>query len=141
MREPLDTPLSAVFDVRHQVSISRLNLRVRMVDGTATGGEPAVKSSAELRRLYRVLMDWFPGASELGGSKASVQEWRGAQVMLPDGPTLAGRSGVPRIWLNLGHGASGWAMACGSARSLADHIQGRAPDIDLAPFSPTRFRH
>lgn len=140
VREPLDAPLSAVLDGRHQVSIARLGQRVRVAGGTTLGGEPGVKSADELRRLYRVLMDWFPGAARLGGPKGSVQEWRGAQAMLPDGPPLVGDSGVPRVWLNLGHGGSGWAVACGSARALADQILGRAPEIDLTPYSPSRLR-
>lgn len=140
VREPLDAPLSAVMDGRNQVSISRLGQRVRVAGGAALGGEPGVKSAAELRRLYRVLMDWFPGAARLGGPKGSVQEWRGAQAMLPDGSPLVGSSCVPRVWLNLGHGGSGWAMACGSARALADQILGRAPEIDITPYSPTRLK-
>ena len=140
VREPLDAPHSAVIDGRHQVSVSRLGQRVRVAGGSTLGGTPGATSAAELRRLYRVLMDWFPGAARLGGPKGSVQEWRGAQAMLPDGPPLVGDSGVPRVWLNLGHGSSGWAMACGSARALADQIQGRAPEIDLSPYSPNRLR-
>lgn len=139
VREPLDAPQSAVIDGRHQVSISRLGQRVRIAGGTTLGGAAGAKSTAELRRLYRVLMDWFPGAARLGGPTGSVQEWCGVQAMLPDGPPLVGESGVPRIWLNLGHGSSGWTMACGCARALADHIQGRTPEINLAPLSPARF--
>lgn len=140
VREPLDAPLSAVIDGRHQVSISRLGQRVRVAGGSMLGGVQTAPSAAELRRLYKVLMDWFPGAARLGGPKGSVQEWRGAQAMLPDGPPLVGDSGTPRVWLNLGHGSSGWAMACGSARALADQIQGRDPEIDLGPYSPNRLK-
>ena len=84
-------------------------------------------------------MDWFPGAARLGGPKGSVQEWLGAQLVLPDGLPLVGQSTIPRVWLNLGHGASGWSMACGSARALADQLGGRATDIDMSRFSPTRL--
>lgn len=140
VREPLDAPDSAVIDARHQVSISRLGQRVRVAGGTTLGGQPGTRSATEMRRLYRVLMDWFPGAARLGGPQGSVQEWRGAQALLPDGLPLVGESGVPRIWLNLGHGSSGWALACGCARALADRLQGRAPDTDLAPFSPARLK-
>ena len=35
--------------------------------------------------------------------------------MLPDGPPVIGASGAEGLWLNLGHGSSGWALACGSA--------------------------
>jgi D-amino-acid dehydrogenase len=50
--------------------------------------------------------------------------------MLPDGPPVVGPSPVPGVWLNLGHGSSGWALSCGSARLLADRIAGRAPAVD-----------
>jgi D-amino-acid dehydrogenase len=51
--------------------------------------------------------------------------------MLPDGPPVLGASGAPGVWLNLGHGSSGWALACGSARVLADQLAGRSPAIDV----------
>ena len=50
--------------------------------------------------------------------------------MLPDGPPVIGTSGIPGVWLNLGHGGAGWAMACGSARLLADTVVGRSPAVD-----------
>ena len=140
VREPMDAPTATVVDARHQVSISRLGQRVRVAGGTTMGGENAKKSASELQRLYRLLMDWFPGAARMAGPAGSVQEWRGAQAMLPDGPPLIGDSAIPRLWLNLGHGSAGWAMACGSARALADHIQGRSADIDLTPYSHARFQ-
>lgn len=140
VREPLDAPLSAVIDARHQVSIARLGQRVRVAGGSTLGGHPGRLSAPELRRLYRVLMDWFPGAARLGGPQGSVQQWRGAQAMLPDGLPLVGESHIPRVWLNLAHGHSGWALACGCARALADRLQGREPDTDLAAFSPARLK-
>ena len=140
VREPLDAPLSAVFDVRHQVSIARLGQRVRVAGGTHLRGEPGKPSETELRRLYRVLTDWFPGAARLGGPHGSVQEWHGARALLPDGLPLLGESGIPRVWLNLAHGNSGWTLACGCARTLADRLQGREPAADLTPFSPARLR-
>jgi D-amino-acid dehydrogenase len=46
---------------------------------------------------------------------------------------------VPNIWLNLGHGSSGWALSCGSARVLADLIANRQPDVDVSGISIERF--
>ena len=51
--------------------------------------------------------------------------------MLPDGPPVLGASGMPGVWLNLGHGSSGWALACGSAAVLRDLVAGRPAEIDL----------
>jgi D-amino-acid dehydrogenase len=91
-----------------------------------------------LQTLYKVLQDWFPGAARLAGGAslggsvgAGMQEWKGARPMMPDGPPMIGASGVPGVWLNVGHGSSGWALSCGSARVLADVVAGKAPDIDL----------
>lgn len=139
VREPLDTPQAAVLDARHGVSIVRMGQRIRVAGGSRLGETQGVKSKAELRRLYQVLSDWFPGAARLGGGKDSVQEWQGAQAMTPDGSPVLGESGVPGVWLNLGHGAHGWAMACGSARVLADLVQGQTPGIDVAAFGIQRF--
>ncbi len=139
VREPLDAPLSAVLDARSGISIARLGQRVRVAGGQefgATAGEP---SKASLARLYQVLADWFPGSVRLGGPRGSIQEWQGVQASLPDGLALIGPTRVPGLWLNLGHGASGWSTACGSARALADRLLRREPDVDLVGFSPQRF--
>ena len=60
--------------------------------------------------------------------------------MLPDGPPVLGESGAPGIWLNLGHGSSGWALACGSARVLAEQLSGRAAPLDTSRLSVARLR-
>jgi D-amino-acid dehydrogenase len=60
--------------------------------------------------------------------------------MLPDGPPVLGESGAPGIWLNLGHGASGWALACGSATVLAERIAGREAPLDTSGLGIERLR-
>jgi D-amino-acid dehydrogenase len=60
--------------------------------------------------------------------------------MLPDGPPLLGASGIDGIWLNLGHGSSGWALACGSARVLADAVSGRPPPLEVEGLGVERLR-
>lgn len=136
--EPLNAPRSAVMDERYKVAISRLGNRVRVAGSAELGGSPNIKNQASLQTLYKVLQDWFPGAARLAGGcslggsvGAGLQEWKGARPMMPDGPPLIGASGAPGVWLNLGHGSSGWALSCGSARVLADVLGGKKPDIDL----------
>ncbi len=128
VREPLNAPRSAVMDERYKVAISRMGQRVRVAGSAEIGGSPNVMNPASLQTLYKVLHDWFPGAATL---QAGVQQWKGARPMLPDGPPVIGPSGIPGVWLNLGHGSSGWALSCGSARVLADLVAGRDAGIDL----------
>src|SRR3990167_2430201 len=131
IREPLNAPRSALMDERYRVAISRLGNRVRVAGGAEIGGSLERKRAASIQTLYKVLHDWFPGAVQHASSSITVQEWKGARPMLPDGPPVIGDSGRPGLWLNLGHGDSGWALSCGSARALADLMGGKAGDIDM----------
>ena len=129
-------PRSAVMDERYKVAVSRLGQRVRVAGSAELGGRADAFDAGALRTLYRVLDDWYPGAAVI----QHAQRWKGARPMLPDGPPVLGASGAPGIWLNLGHGSSGWALACGSARVLADAIAGRAPPLDVARLGIARLR-
>jgi D-amino-acid dehydrogenase len=135
IREPLNAPRSAVMDERFKVAISRLGQRVRVAGSAEIGGRADVKRDTAIQTLHKVLHDWFPGAA----SQSGVQIWKGARPMLPDGPPLLGPSGLPKLWLNLGHGSSGWALSCGSARAVADLIAQRSPGVDLEGLGVERM--
>jgi D-amino-acid dehydrogenase len=139
IREPLNAPRSGVMDERYKVAISRLGNRVRVSGSAEIGGQPNVKRPAAIQTLYKVLHDWFPGAAQLANTGAAVQEWKGARPMLPDGPPVLGATGVPGVWINIGHGSSGWALSCGSARAVADLMSARAPDVDLEGLGVERL--
>jgi D-amino-acid dehydrogenase len=139
IREPLNAPLSALMDERYKVAISRLGNRVRVAGSAELGGSLDSKRASSIQTLYKVLQDWFPGAAQHSNLGATVQEWKGARPMLPDGPPIVCHSGLPGLWLNLGHGSSGWALSCGSARALADLMAGKAPDVDLEGLDLSRL--
>ena len=136
IKEPLNAPRSAVMDERYKVAISRLGMRVRVAGSAELGGHPTRVNPSAVQTLYKVLHDWFPGAAV---HSSGVQVWKGARPMLPDGPPVLGASGVPGVWLNLGHGSSGWALGCGSARCVADLVGERMPAVDVAGFLVTRL--
>jgi D-amino-acid dehydrogenase len=139
IREPLNAPRSGVMDERYKVAISRLGNRVRVSGSAEIGGAPDRKRPSAIQTLYKVLHDWFPGAAQLANTGAAVQEWKGARPMLPDGPPVLGATGVPGVWINIGHGASGWALSCGSARVVADLMSGRAPEVDIEGLGVERL--
>jgi D-amino-acid dehydrogenase len=139
IREAMNAPRSALMDERYKVAIARLGNRVRVAGSAEIGGSLQKKHPAAIQTLYKVLHDWFPGAARIASTGAAVQEWKGARPMLPDGPPLLGASGIPGVWLNLGHGSSGWALACGSARAVADLVGGRQPEVDLEGLGVERL--
>lgn len=130
-------PRAGVMDERYKVAISRLGQRVRVAGSAELGGRLDRHNQAAIQTLYKVLDDWFPGCAQL----AKAQPWKGARPMLPDGPPILGASGTQGIWLNLGHGSSGWALSCGSARVLADLLGKRSPAIDIEGLGVERLRH
>lgn len=128
-------PRAALMDERYKVAISRIGSRIRVAGSAEIGGAPGKLPRAALDTLYKVLHDWYPGVAHM----SQVQRWKGARPMLPDGPPVLGASGLPGVWLNLGHGSSGWALACGSARVVADRVADRSAAIDLTGLGIERL--
>lgn len=136
LREDTHAPRASVVDPSRQISMVRLGQRVRIAGGAELAGPGAAHHVPTLQRLYRTLNEWFPGGAQLS---QGLQIWRGARTLLPDGAPVLGASGVPGLWLNTGHGAGGWALACGSARALADLIAQREPEVSLDGLGMRRF--
>ncbi|APW42332.1 FAD-dependent oxidoreductase [Rhodoferax saidenbachensis] len=134
--EPLNAPRSAVLDLQKRISISRLGNRIRVSGGAEMGDNAGSKNTKTVESLYRALQQYFPGAARY---PSGTQVWKGTRTLATDGLPLIGASQIPGIWLNVGHGANGWGMSCGSARVLADVIQRKQPDIDLTRLNPARF--
>jgi D-amino-acid dehydrogenase len=128
-------PQLAVMDEDYKVAITRMGQRLRIA-GTAEIGSRRLRLRASaLRTLIRIAIDWFPTAA----AYAQAQYWVGARPMLPDGPPLLGPTPIRGLLLNVGHGSSGWAMACGCARVVADLATGGTPEIDLDGLTLARY--
>jgi D-amino-acid dehydrogenase len=128
-------PTMSLMDEAYKVAITRMGNRLRIAGTAELGNRRLQIRDAALGTLLKVARDWFPGAANY--SKA--QPWVGARPMLPDGPPVLGATPLPNLYLNLGHGSTGWAMACGSARVVADVVSGRSPDIDLEGLTLDRY--
>ncbi|HQR56301.1 MAG TPA: D-amino acid dehydrogenase [Burkholderiaceae bacterium] len=128
-------PFTSVMDETYKVAITRMGNRLR-VAGTAELGTPGLTlRDGPLRTLLKVAHDWFPYAAIYRQGKF----WVGARPMLPDGPPVLGRTPIGNLFLNTGHGSTGWVMAVGSARIVADVIAGREPEIDLEGLTLDRY--
>jgi D-amino-acid dehydrogenase len=125
--DPALGPRQAMIDEAYKVAITPLPGQIRLA-GTAEIGSPRlVPRDAALRTLVKVGRDWFPTAADW----ASASCWVGARPMTPDGPALLGATPVGGLFINMGHGSTGWAMACGAGKVVADLVAGLRPEIDL----------
>lgn len=129
-------PLLSVMDETYKVAVTRLGNRLRVAGLAELGSRRLHLRAAARGTLLRVARDWFPAAASYG----DAQFWVGARPMLPDGAPVLGGTLLANLFLNVGHGSSGWAMACGSARVVADLVGGRTPEIDLDGLTLGRYR-
>jgi len=71
----------------------------------------------------------------------SVTEWMGQRPMMPDSMPVLGRlPGHDRVLCAFGHGHYGLTQGPTTGRIIADLAYGRAPHVDLRPFSISRFK-
>ena len=122
-------------DEAYKTAITRFGNRIRIAGTAELGDRRLVLREAALRTLMKVAGDWFPGAARY----SEANYWVGARPMLPDGPPLLGSTTIHRLFLNLGHGSTGWAMSCGSGKVVADLIAGRTPEISLDGLTLARY--
>ncbi len=84
----------------------------------------AVRCEAIVRRVEQL----FPGA----GDTSQAQFWTGLRPATPSNVPLIGKTRLPNLYLNTGHGTLGWTHACGSGKSVARIVSGLVPEVDFA---------
>ncbi|MBP6718912.1 MAG: D-amino acid dehydrogenase [Rhodoferax sp.] len=83
-----------------------------------------IRCEAIVRRVEQL----FPGA----GDTTQASFWSGLRPATPSNVPLIGKSKLPNLYLNTGHGTLGWTHACGSGKSIARIVSGLAPEVDFA---------
>ena len=130
-----DAPRAAVVDASNGIVISRLGQRVRVAGAEELGGPANTVGATALKRLYAALEATFPGCAVT----RDARHWKGPRPQLPDGAPVIGPAAAPGLWLNTGHGAHGWALACGAAQLLAQQMARQPMAFDVRAFSLQRL--
>ncbi|MBS0307911.1 MAG: D-amino acid dehydrogenase [Proteobacteria bacterium] len=130
-----DAPNGALMDESFKVAITRMGSRIRIAGMAELGSTTPALHAAALRTLAKVGEDWFPDAANYN----TANFWSGVRPMLPDGPPLLGATPIKNLYINIGHGSTGWAMAAGSGLVLADIVSGRVPEIDMDGLTLARY--
>jgi len=129
-------PVSTVMDETYKIAITRLGDRIRVGGMAEIAGFSHSLPKRRRATLELSVEDLFGGA----GDQSRASFWTGLRPMTPDGTPLVGRSTVPNLFLNTGHGTLGWTMAAGSGRVLTDMISGRVTEIDSADLGYARYQ-
>jgi D-amino-acid dehydrogenase len=128
-------PVSTVMDETHKIAITRLGDRIRVGGMAEIAGFDLSLNPKRRATLEHSVEDLFGGA----GDQSRASFWTGLRPMTPDGTPIVGRSTIPNLFLNTGHGTLGWTMAAGSGRVLADIVSGRATEIESADLGYARY--
>lgn len=135
MPPPLRVPV--VDDALH-AAVTPLGRALRIAGTAEFAGPDASIAPERIANLRHLLHAILPRHADrlLGGE---VRPWAGMRPMCADGVPCIGPAGAAGLYVNAGHGHLGWTMADGSARLLADLVEGRAPELDARDYSPRRF--
>ncbi len=129
-------PLIGLADRRRRIVVSRLGGKLRIAGLADFSPAPHPDPARRWRVLREFCLDLLPGSVR----PETAENWTAARPMTPDGlPLLGQAAGIDNLWLNTGHGSSGWTLCLATAQLTADLIAGRTPPLDPAPFSLARF--
>lgn len=115
-------------DDEFKLVYSRLGNRLRIAGTAEFNGYDRDLNRVRCEAIVRRVEDVFPGA----GDSTQAQFWTGLRPATPSNVPLIGKTKVPNLYLNTGHGTLGWTHACGSGKSIARIVSGLAPEVDFA---------
>ncbi len=125
-------PAISVHDYERRIVYAPIGSILRIAAMVDMGQPGAVINARRVEFLKKQVDDTFPGLA-LGQAEA----WAGERPATPDGKPIIGRSkAAANLWLNIGHGALGFTLACGSAVLLESMVSHHKPAIAPGPFAP-----
>jgi D-amino-acid dehydrogenase len=130
-------PVLPVIDDALHAAITPLGDRLRVAGTAEFAGSDLRLDPRRVENLSRLIKAIYPEIMD-DATLAKGRAWAGLRPVTADGRPYIGRGEHPKLWVNTGHGHLGWTMAAGSARLLADLIEGKPGEIDATPFRLSR---
>lgn len=118
-------------DEHRLMAYSRLGDRLRVTARAEITGYDTAYRPADFEPIIEAFSRFMPDAADY----AKPEYWACLRPMTPNGLPIVGPTRYANLFLNVGHGNMGWTMACGTARLLADMIEGRDTDIPAEPLT------
>jgi D-amino-acid dehydrogenase len=124
-------PTISVTDYERRIVYARIGSVLRMAAMVDIGGDAGI-NERRIALLKRQAQDTFPSLR-----LDAARPWAGMRPATPTGKPLIGPSRAAcNLWMNLGHGALGFTLACGSAALLTAQMAGIQAPIEPGPFLP-----
>jgi D-amino-acid dehydrogenase len=127
-------PRHALLDETSRLAVVRFDQRVRLAGVAELMGADQRLDQRRADQLLAAYEAMYPQSV-----RPAPLAWCGLRPTTPDGPPIISATNLGGLWLNVGHGGYGWTLACGSARLLADLIQGRTTAVPTDDFALHRY--
>lgn len=114
-------------DDEYKLVFSRLGDRLRIAGTAELNGYDRDLNRVRCEAIVKRVEQLFPGA----GDTTQAQFWTGLRPATPSNVPIIGRSKLPNLFLNTGHGTLGWTHSCGSGKSIALILSGLEPEVDF----------
>jgi glycine oxidase len=127
--------------LKHVIRSPKIYLIPRS-DGRLLVGATVEEAGFDKRTDPETMKRFHQSAIELVPKLADariLEDWAGLRPGTPDNLPILGASSTPGYYVATGHFRDGILLAPITAVVMADVIEGRKPEHDLSPFSPTRF--
>jgi D-amino-acid dehydrogenase len=115
-------------DDEYKLVFSRLGDRLRIAGTAEFNGYDRDLNRMRCEAIVKRVEQLFPGA----GDSEQAQFWTGLRPATPSNVPIIGRSKLPNLYLNTGHGTLGWTHSCGSGKSIARIVSGLKPEVEFA---------
>ncbi|TFW10406.1 D-amino acid dehydrogenase [Oxalobacteraceae bacterium OM1] len=125
---PDAAPSVSLTDDGYKLVLSRLGDRLRVAGTCELNGYTRELNTTRCEAITRRTRELFPDACDYD----NPVYWTGLRPLTPSNVPYIGKTHIPNLFLNTGHGTLGWTMGCGSGRAIADIVSGRVPEIDFA---------
>jgi len=125
-------PRISVTDYERRIVYARVGGVLRIAAMVDIGSADAAIDPRRIALLKQQVAEIFPKL-DLDAAVA----WAGLRPATPGSKPIIGPSrAAQNLWLNVGQGALGFTLACGSAALLTAQMAGLPTPIDAAPFLP-----
>jgi D-amino-acid dehydrogenase len=127
--KPELAPVVSLTDSKHKVVFSRLGDTLRMAGTAELSGYSRTLNPVRCQAMTDLARELFDGVLDFD----RVKYWSGLRPSTPSNVPLIGRTRIPNLYLNTGHGTLGWTMGPGSGKAIADVVSGKPPRPEF-PF-------
>ncbi|WP_430310329.1 D-amino acid dehydrogenase [Pseudomonas sp. PONIH3] len=108
-------PEVSITDYERKIVYARLDDQLRVAAMVDIVGYDEAVDAGRLASMRRLARETLPQAADYG----QAVEWAGMRPATPTGVPIIEATRYRNLWLNLGHGALGFTLACGSGERLA----------------------